>query len=125
MLIRKTEYEDSNRGANATLMTVLLWWSVGVLLMEHPNLETFSFFKLGHSPFQIRPLFKAEFNGLGGPRTHIRIVSDVTPGTSEVRPQLCPALGPISFGHSQIQNRPVGGGQSPQALNIFAIAGSQ
>jgi hypothetical protein len=40
-------------------------------------------FKTGHS-------FKADFNGLGGLRTHIRIVSDVNPGTSKLRPQLSP-----------------------------------
>jgi hypothetical protein len=47
--------------------------------------------EIGHSQIQNRPLFKADFNGLGGLRTYIRIVPDVSPGTSKVRPQLAPA----------------------------------
>jgi hypothetical protein len=65
--------------------------------MERASTDFSVLAEIGHSQIQNRPLLvcKTEFNGVGGLRTHIGIVSDVPPGTSKLRPQHCPALGPI------------------------------
>jgi hypothetical protein len=50
--------------------------------------------EIGHSP--CRPLLTQNLMAAADPQTHIEIVSDVPPGTSKLRPQLPPELGPNS-----------------------------